>query len=86
MKYGVKIFKVANAGNIKANAEVVIEDAFVVKNVRIVQGENGVSVKMPSIKYEVNGETKYKDVFHPITAEARKEFDAAVIAEYNAAE
>jgi DNA-binding cell septation regulator SpoVG len=41
---------------------------------------------MPSVKYEVNGETKYKDVFHPITAEARKEFDAAVIAEYNAAE
>jgi stage V sporulation protein G len=62
-----------NEGNnkIKANANITIEECFVVKGIRIIEGSNGLFTAMPSRK-GANGD--YVDVCFPIT----KEFRAAI--------
>lgn len=68
---------------VKGLATVVIDDAIAIHDIRIIQGENGLWVAMPSRK-TATGE--YRDVAHPISAEARKAVEDAVFAEYNNAE
>lgn len=68
---------------VKGLATVVIDDAIAIHDIRIIQGENGLWVAMPSRK-TATGE--YRDVAHPISAEARKAVEEAVFAEYNNAE
>ena len=49
-------------------------------DIRIIEGEKGLFIAMPSRKYP-SGE--YRDVAHPINSETRKEFEDAIIEEYN---
>ena len=57
---------------------------FAVHGIKLFQNENGTFVSMPAIPYkDANGETKYNDIFHPITAEARSELGKAIVAAYN---
>lgn len=62
----------------KAFASVNIGDAFAVHGIKIVEGEKGLFVSMPQRK---EGED-YKDVFHPITAEAREEMNKQILDAY----
>lgn len=64
----------------KGYATVTIEDCFVIRDIRIIDGENGLFVAMPSRKTPTG---EYTDVAHPINAECRKTFTDAVLAEYN---
>ena len=58
-------------GATKAYASVTIGGAFAVHDIRITEKDDKVMVNMPFRSYKANGETKYVDTFHPITAEAR---------------
>ena len=62
----------------KAFASVNIGDAFAVHGIKIIEGEKGLFVSMPQRK---EGED-YKDVFHPITAEAREEMNKQILDAY----
>ena len=56
---------------VKAYASVNIGGAFVIKDIAVVDGQKGMFARMPFRSYKgANGETKYNDIFHPITAEA----------------
>jgi stage V sporulation protein G len=55
-----------------------------VHGLRILESEKGLFVAMPSRSYtDRNGETKYSDVAHPVTAEARTAINESVLAAYN---
>jgi stage V sporulation protein G len=60
---------------------VTFDDCFVVHNVKIIDGKEGLFIAMPSRK-TAGGE--YKDVAHPISADFRREMEARIIDEYNA--
>jgi len=60
-------------------ASVTIDDQFVVHDIRILEGDNGLFLAMPS-KQIAPGE--YRDIAHPINADARKLFTDAILAEY----
>ncbi len=60
-------------------ANVTIDDQFVVHDIRILEGTNGLFLAMPS-KQVAPGE--YRDIAHPINAEARQIFTDAILAEY----
>ncbi len=60
-------------------ASVTIDDQFVVHDIRILEGDNGLFLAMPS-KQVSPGE--YRDIAHPINADARKVFTDAILAEY----
>ena len=55
----------------KAYASATIGGAFAVHGIRIIESEKGRFISMPQDSYQKNGETKYSDTFHAITADAR---------------
>ena len=62
----------------KAYASATIGGAFAVHGIRIVESDKGRFISMPQNSYKKNGETKYSDTFHAITAEARNALVEAV--------
>lgn len=67
----------------KGIASVLIDDCFAVHDIRIIEGDNGLFVAMPSRKTNVGG---YKDIAHPINPETRKMFEDKVLEAYKNAE
>lgn len=64
-----------------AIASIVLDDAFVVHDLRVVNGEKGLFVAMPSRKLP-NGD--FRDICHPINAEARQNVQDAVLRQFDA--
>ena len=77
----LRIRKVEDEGKLRAYVTVTFDNCFVVHNVKIIEGQNGLFIAMPSRK-TANGE--YKDVAHPVSPEFRSELQTKIIAEYNA--
>lgn len=64
-----------------AIASIVIDDAFVIHDLRVVNGDKGLFVAMPSRKLP-NGE--FRDICHPINAESRERLQEAVLEQFEA--
>ena len=79
----VKVKPVNGTSRLKAIVEITIDGVFVVHELRIIEGTNGLFVAMPSRQV---GENQYKDIAHPINAETRKMVEDVVIKAYNEAE
>lgn len=75
----IRIRKVSADGKLKAYVTVTFDDSFVVHNVKIIEGENGVFIAMPSRKTK-SGE--YKDVAHPINTSFRTQLQDRILKEY----
>jgi stage V sporulation protein G len=75
----VRVRPVKSDGKTRAIASITFDDSFVVKELKIVEGPSGLFVSMPSRKVGNGG---YRDIAHPITAEARDEIQAVVLAEF----
>lgn len=69
-------------GKIKAFASATIGGAFAVHGIRVIDSEKGIFISMPQESYTKNGEKKYTNIFHAITAEARTALLDAVDAAY----
>ena len=78
-----KVKKVNGSSRLKAVAEITIEGVFVVHGLRVIEGNNGLFVAMPSRQV---GENVYKDIAHPINAETRQFIEEAVLKAYAEAE
>ena len=64
-------------------ASVLLDDSFAIHDIRIIEGDNGLFIAMPSRK-TATGE--YKDVCHPINPDVRTEFTNAFLDAYKKAE
>ena len=73
--------------NIRGLGRIYFEDCFVVSNVSIVQGKNGMFVSMPSYKtnQQINGKPVYQDICFPVTKEFREKLYDGVLAAYEEA-
>lgn len=67
---------------VKAFATVTIANSFAIHGVRIINGEKGLFVSMPTSSYQKDGKTEYREFFHPVSAEARAKFNEAVLNAY----
>ena len=74
----VKVFPV-NEEKLKAYVSIVIDGCFLVSDLKIIQGPNGLFISMPS-KRKKNGE--FKDVAHPLNRETREMLEKHVLGEY----
>lgn len=63
-------------------ASVLLDDCFAIHDIRIIEGDNGLFVAMPSRKTSVG---EYRDIAHPINPETRKMFEDKILDEYNKA-
>ena len=78
----VRVRKVLTEGKMKAIVSVTLDDAFVIHDVKVVLGQNGLFVAMPSRKTPAG---EFRDIAHPISQEARDMLQARVLAEYERA-
>lgn len=69
-------------GKLKAVANLVFEDGFIVKNVRLVEGSKGPFVSMPSHK---KNDGSFIEVCHPISSNVREQIEECVIEAYHKA-
>ena len=74
----VKIYP-ANEGKLKAYATMVIDDCFIVRDMKVIQGENGLFVSMPSRRKK---DGTFKDVAHPLNQETRKQIEERIVEEF----
>ena len=79
----IRIRKITAEGKLKAVASVTFDDVFVVHDIKIIDGQNGLFVAMPSRK---SPDGEFRDVAHPINTEFRELLTAQVFAAYNASE
>lgn len=76
----VNVHKKNDDTRMKGIASVLIDDCFAIRDIRIIEGKDGLFIAMPSRK---NSEGVYHDIAHPINAETRKMFEDAIFEEYN---
>ena len=77
---GVKVFTVARDDErLKAFATIIFDDCFIVRDLKIIDGTEGLFVAMPS-KRRKDGQ--YKDVAHPLNNDMREIIESAVLVEY----
>jgi len=76
----IRVRKVAGEGKLKAYVTVTFDDCFVVHNIKIIEGKNGVFIAMPSRKTRAG---EYKDVAHPINPDFRTELQDRILDKYD---
>jgi|GEM_PF-60479 len=72
----VRLRRLQPEGRMRAYASVTLDDEFVVHELRVIDGPNGLFVAMPSRRASTG---EYRDIAHPITAEARQMLQGAVL-------
>ncbi len=75
----IRVRKTYDEGKMKAIVSVTFDDQFVIHDIKIIEGDNGVFIAMPSRKMP-NGE--FKDIAHPINLETRVEMQNKVLQAY----
>lgn len=75
----VRVYPVEDNEKLKAFVTVTFEDVFVVRDLKIINGNNGLFVAMPSKKCK---DGTFKDTAHPLTNDFRKILEDKVLAEY----
>ena len=80
----VNVRKIEKEGSrMKGIASVLLDDSFAVHDIRIIEGDNGLFIAMPSRKTATGG---YRDIAHPINPQVRAMFEEAILEAYEKAE
>ena len=75
----IRVKRISTPGKMRAVASITFDDMFVVHDVKIIEGQSGLFIAMPSKKMP-NGE--YKDVAHPLNSQAREKIQAEILTAY----
>lgn len=78
----VRVRKIAKEGKMKAVVSVTIDNEFVVHDIKVIEGEKGLFIAMPSRK-STDGE--YRDIAHPINTETRDGLQRIILEAYDKA-
>lgn len=78
----VRIRKVEKEGKMKAVVSITIDEEFVVHDIKIIEGEKGLFIAMPSRK-AADGE--YRDIAHPINSNTRERIQRTILERYEQA-
>ncbi len=76
----VRVRKVTKEGKMRAIVSITIDDEFVVHDIKVIEGEKGLFIAMPSRKAS-DGE--YRDIAHPINSTTRDRIQALILQKYN---
>jgi stage V sporulation protein G len=78
----VRVRKIAKEGKMKAIVSVTLDDEFVVHDIKVIEGEKGLFIAMPSRK---TADGEYRDIAHPINSETRQQMQDVILREYEKA-
>ena len=76
----VRVKKITKEGKMKAIVSITINNEFVVHDIKVIEGDKGLFIAMPS-KKSLDGE--YRDIAHPINSETRESIQKIILAKYN---
>lgn len=75
----VRIRNVEREGKLKAVVSITIDDEFVVHDIKVIEGEKGAFIAMPSRK---TSDGEYRDIAHPINSETRSKIQQLILDKY----
>ncbi|AVP55937.1 putative septation protein SpoVG [Clostridium tetani] len=78
----VRVRKIATEGKMKAIVSVTFDNEFVVHDIKVIEGQNGLFIAMPSRK---TPDGEFKDIAHPINTETREKIQSAILEKYELA-
>lgn len=78
----VRVRKVTKEGKMKAVVSITMDNEFVVHDIKVIEGEKGLFIAMPSRKA---GDGEYRDIAHPINSETRDKIQKIILESYEKA-
>jgi len=75
----VRIRRVSKDGKMKAVVSITIDNEFVVHDIKVIEGEKGLFIAMPSKK---SGDGEFRDIAHPINSETRSRLETIILEHY----
>ncbi|HEY5560918.1 MAG TPA: septation regulator SpoVG [Clostridiaceae bacterium] len=75
----VRVRKIAAEGKMKAIVSVTFDNEFVVHDIKVIEGQNGLFIAMPSRK---TPDGEFKDIAHPINTQTREKIQKYILDEY----
>ena len=75
----VRVRKIAKEGKMKAIVSITIDNEFVIHDIKVIEGEKGLFIAMPS-KKATDGE--YRDIAHPINSQTRENIQNIILESY----
>ena len=78
----VRIRKIAAEGKMKAIVSVTFDNEFVVHDIKVIEGQNGLFIAMPSRK---TPDGEFKDIAHPINTDTREKIQTSILKAYEEA-
>ncbi|MCR5103118.1 MAG: septation regulator SpoVG [Eubacterium sp.] len=75
----VRVRRVAKEGKMKAVVSITIDNEFVIHDIKVIEGEKGLFIAMPSRK---SSDGEYRDIAHPINSDTRRKIQNLVLARY----
>ena len=78
----VRVRKITREGKMKAIVSITLDDEFVVHDIKVIEGEKGLFIAMPS-KKATDGE--YRDIAHPINSSTRENLQKVILENYEKA-
>lgn len=76
----IRVKKIPTEGKMKAVVSVTFDDAFVVHDIKVIEGQDKLFTAMPSRKTPDN---EFKDIAHPINSEMRELLEKSILDKYN---
>ena len=78
----VRVRKMAREGKMRAIVSITIDDEFVIHDIKVIEGDKGLFIAMPS-KKATDGE--YRDIAHPINSSTRERIQSMILDRYQSA-
>lgn len=78
----VKVYLTKEDGRLKAYATIVFDNDFIIRDLKVIEGDKGLFVSMPSRRRR---DGTFRDIVHPLNSDTRKRIEDSVIAEYTRA-
>ncbi len=78
----VRVRKVTKEGKMKAIVSITLNDEFVIHDIKVIEGEKGLFIAMPSRK---TSDGEYRDIAHPINSDTRENMQKVVLEKYEEA-
>jgi len=75
----VRVRKVSKEGKMKAVVSITIDNVFVIHDIKVIEGERGLFIAMPSRK---SSDNEYRDIAHPINSETREKLQNIILERY----
>ena len=78
----VRVRKVTKEGKMKAVVSITLDNEFVVRDIKVIEGEKGLFIAMPSRK---SSDGEYRDIAHPLNSDTRDKIQSMILKGYEQA-